>query len=139
MTRINRDLNEQQQTRVLILNSGAAWARELKALLERQRFQTFAVSTASDALNLIFSSETPFSLVIVDADESQQVGIDFIEKLSKIPKHQSTPVLLTVSNTVHPAQLAEYGRAGATAYLTRPFEAARAINIIKVLSGLRSR
>jgi two-component system, chemotaxis family, chemotaxis protein CheY len=95
----------------------------------------YAVSEAGDGADgLRKANAGKFDLIITDLNMPVMDGLTMIEELRKIPAHSGLPIIfLTTESDAGMKQRAR--AAGATGWVTKPFEAENLVKIVKKVLG----
>ncbi len=95
----------------------------------------YTVSEASDGADGIRKANAgKFDLIITDLNMPVMDGLTMIEELRKIPAHSGLPIIfLTTESDASMKQRAK--AAGATGWITKPFEAENLVKIVKKVLG----
>ncbi len=95
----------------------------------------YTVSEAGDGADGIKKANAgKFDLIITDLNMPVMDGLTMIEELRKIPAHSGLPIIfLTTESDAGMKQRAK--AAGATGWITKPFEAENLVKIVKKVLG----
>ncbi len=95
----------------------------------------YTVNEASDGADGIRKANAgKFDLIITDLNMPTMDGLTMIEELRKIPAHSGLPIIfLTTESDATMKQRAK--AAGATGWITKPFEAENLVKIVKKVLG----
>jgi two-component system chemotaxis response regulator CheY len=95
----------------------------------------YSVSEASDGVDGIQKANAgKFDLIITDLNMPNMDGLTMIEELRKIPAHCGVPIIfLTTESDAALKQRAK--AAGATGWVTKPFQADALLKIVKKVLG----
>ncbi len=95
----------------------------------------YTVNEASDGADGIRKANAgKFDLIITDLNMPVMNGLTMIEELRKIPAHSGLPIIsLTTESDAGMKQRAK--AAGATGWITKPFEAENLVKIVKKVLG----
>ncbi|MGO4682394.1 response regulator [Hyphomicrobium sp. 2TAF46] len=95
----------------------------------------YSVSEAGDGADGIRKANAgKFDLIITDLNMPVMDGLTMIEELRKIPAHCGVPIIfLTTESDAGMKQRAK--AAGATGWVTKPFEAENLVKIVKKVLG----
>lgn len=104
---------------ILIVEDDADIAAFLKQELSRY-FQTETAADGEEALTLLHSSPSTFSLVITDAMMPRMNGFELIRRLRRDEPTRHLPVIMLTALDAQEQQLKGM-EAGADAYITKPF------------------
>ncbi|CAA2143821.1 response regulator [Hyphomicrobium sp. ghe19] len=95
----------------------------------------YSVTEAVDGADGIRKANAgKFDLIVTDLNMPVMDGLTMIEELRKIPAHCGTPIIfLTTESDAAMKQRAK--AAGATGWLTKPFDAETLVKIVKKVLG----
>lgn len=85
-----------------------------------------------DALDKLKNSDNKIDLFIVDIDMPIMNGIEFVGEVRKLSNYSSTPILILTTQTDEKVQNAAK-KAGANAWIVKPFEKEEFLKLIKTL------
>lgn len=94
----------------------------------------FEVIAMEDGLQALAWAQThpPVDLVLSDVNMPHLDGIDLVRSLRSIAVYQQVPVIMLTTES-SPYRKQEAKLAGATAWVTKPFEATKVIALIRAL------
>ena len=114
---------------VLSVDDSTVMQQLIKNTLSAE-YRVVLCSSAVQALSLI--NQEPIAVVLLDVTMPEMDGLDFCRTVRSIPKFQSLPIVMLTARDSGLDRL--QGRlAGATEYLTKPFDADQLRNIIQNL------
>jgi two-component system, chemotaxis family, chemotaxis protein CheY len=91
----------------------------------------FAVTQAADgAEGLAKATQSPFDLVITDLNMPVMDGMELIRRLRALPAYAGKPILFLTTES-DAAVKAQAKTAGATGWITKPFEPDRLVTIVR--------
>lgn len=100
--------------------------------LEPHGYRVVQACDGQDGLTKFLSGR--FSLVVTDLNMPVMNGIDMIQKLRAEPAGAGVPIVMLTTET-SPEMKAKGKAAGATGWLSKPFDAEMLISIIRKLAG----
>jgi two-component system, chemotaxis family, chemotaxis protein CheY len=117
---------------ILTVDDSASIRQAIKIALRSEGHEIHEATDGREGLRL--ADERTFDLILVDLNMPEMDGMTMIRELRKKPAHAGVPVLfLTSESDTDVKQQAK--TAGATGWLTKPFEASQLIKIVnKVLA-----
>jgi len=114
---------------VLSVDDSTVMQQLIKNTLSAE-YRVLLCSSAVQALSLI--NQEPIAVVLLDVTMPEMDGLDFCRTVRSIPKFQSLPIVMLTARDSGLDRL--QGRlAGATEYLTKPFDADQLRTIIQNL------
>ena len=114
---------------VLSVDDSTVMQQLIKNTLSAE-YRVVLCSSAVQALSLI--NQEPIAVVLLDVTMPEMDGLDFCRTVRSIPKFQSLPIVMLTARDSGLDRL--QGRlAGATEYLTKPFDADQLRTIIQNL------
>jgi two-component system chemotaxis response regulator CheY len=116
---------------ILIVDDSATMRKMVSEVLVKAGYQVVTRINGSDALKKI--DENRIDLVITDFNMPQMGGIPLIRNLRTLPRFRFTPILVLTTET-DAAKRAEGKSAGATGWVTKPFDPERLIQVVKRLA-----
>lgn len=111
---------QSQQPTILAVDDSTLMQEMIKQAMAKD-YNVIVADTALDALSLIYHQ--PIAILLLDVCMPGVDGLDLCRTLRSLPQFYDLPILmLTARNTIFDKVQARL--AGATAYLTKPFDAA---------------
>ena len=107
-----------KKERVLVVDDEPSIRKYLQTLLEVDGYEVRAVSTGTDALELVQQGDRP-DFVVLDVLMQEMNGLETLRRLMQIDRTLNV-IMLSCSNEV--TSVVEAIRLGAQDYLTKPFE-----------------
>lgn len=101
----------------------------LKLVLESQGYKMELACDGEEAIQKIRISSN-FDIIVTDINMPNMDGIAFIKEIRKMDSYRTTPVLV-LSTESRPEKVAEGKKAGANAWLIKPFKPNELISILK--------
>lgn len=119
----------------LIVDDSRSSRCAVRETLRQARWLCTEAGDGTEALEILRNAERLPRLILTDADMPRMSGGELLTALGKNEIFKSIPVIMITSRTdeKHRRDALE---AGASAYLTKPFEAARLIEKINELTGV---
>jgi len=108
--------------KILVVEDSPMVQKLFKRALEQHGFEVVTSEHGREALEI--AAETHFDLVFTDLNMPFINGIDFTEQLRQREDYKTTPIILVSSDSVS-SRKAEAKAAGATGWITKPFDAAK--------------
>jgi len=95
----------------------------------------YTVLQANDGADgLVKAKCTRADLVVTDLNMPQMDGLSLIRELRKLPSYQGVPILFLTTES-DAAKKAEAKAAGATGWITKPFQQAQLLAVVKKVLG----
>ena len=104
---------------VLTLDDSPVIHQLIKRILEPE-YRVITVDNAVDALSIIYHQ--PISVLLLDVQMPDVTGLEFCRTVRSLPQFQHLPVIMVTSQD-SPFDQVKGRLAGATEYLTKPFNA----------------
>lgn len=114
---------------VLSLDDSPVIHQLVKRALEPE-YQVITVDNAIDALSNIY--DQPVSILLLDVQMPDVNGLEFCRTLRSLPQFQHLPVIMITSQD-KPFDRVKGQLAGATEYLTKPFDAEKLREMVQRL------
>jgi len=113
-----KQLRQNQDIRVLIIEDSFSFRSSLQDVLLRQMYDVTGVETAEDGLKLL--GEEEFTLAIVDYELPGMDGVDFTRK-ARANHSRDDLAIVGISTSKTPLLSVRYIKAGANDFLPKPF------------------
>jgi two-component system, chemotaxis family, chemotaxis protein CheY len=95
----------------------------------------YAIMEADDGrAGLLMLARSGISMVICDINMPRMNGLEMLEALQRNPRLAAIPVIMLTSER-HPALMERAKTAGASAWITKPFNAEALLNAVVTLIG----
>ncbi len=120
-----------QELNALVVDDSATGRRIVQALLTVIGFKVFEANGFSEALELI--STRKFSLVTVDRILGDFDGVNLVKELRQHPACGDEPRILAVTGNVGKEHRDAFFKAGADAFLNKPFTVKELSEILKAM------
>lgn len=117
---------------ILCVDDSASMRQMIKLTLAGGGYDVIEASDGGDGLRKL--QEKPVNLVITDLNMPGMGGLTFIRELRKQPAFKGTPIIFLTTESDE-AKRAEAKAAGATAWITKPFQADRLLEIARRVLG----
>ena len=120
--------------RKILLADDSVTAQNMgKKILSDAGYQVFAVSNGSAALKK--ASELKPDVIVLDVYMPGYSGLEVCKRLKESPETAGIPVLLTVGK-LEPFKPEESKKAGADAFIVKPFEASELLAVVEKLEAM---
>lgn len=116
---------------VLALDDSLVIHQLIKRALESD-YQVITADNAVDALSLIYHQ--PIAVLLLDVQMPDVNGLEFCRTVRSLPQFQHLPIIMVTSQD-SPFDRVKGQLAGATEYLTKPFDAAQLRATIRKFIG----
>ena len=113
---------------ILFVDDSASIRALVKMILEEAGYNVLMSEDGQDAMK--FSDGQPIDLVITDLHMPRMNGIELIKKVRKIKDYRFVPILFLTTET-KPELKQEAKAAGATGWITKPFDKNKFLLVIK--------
>lgn len=104
--------------KILAVDDSLTVLASIKLALERRGFELCTARQAEEALNLLGKEKS--DLIITDLNMPGLNGIEFIRRVRAMANYRFTPIVMLTTESQQ-AKKEEARRAGATAWITKPF------------------
>lgn len=116
---------------VLVVDDSFSIRESIAFFLSETGFEIIKAQDGQDALNQLDGKT--IDLILTDLHMPKMNGIELISNVRKIDQYKRVPILLLTTETLNEKKIAAK-KAGATGWLSKPFEKDKLINVInKVL------
>ncbi|MFV3126199.1 response regulator [Niveispirillum sp. KHB5.9] len=92
------------------------------------------VQAGDGAEGLVKAQEAPVDLVVTDLNMPVMNGLDLIRALRKLPAYKGVPILFLTTES-DAAMKAEAKAAGATGWITKPFQQEQLLTVVRKVIG----
>ena len=130
-TGLNFNNQNTHELNALVVDDSATGRRIIQALLTVIGFKVFEANGPSEALTLI--STQKFSLITVDRILGDLDGVDLVKELRQHPSCGDEPRILAVTGNVGKEHREAFFKAGADAFLNKPFTVKELSEMLKAL------
>ena len=117
-----------EKQKVLIVDDSESMRFVISYCLNEAGFHVIEASDGQEALRIAQSSH--YDVIITDINMPNMNGYDFIEAVRKTSKNRHAPILTLTTNTSQDA-VAKGKAAGATGWLTKPFNDEMLLNVMR--------
>ncbi len=115
----------------MVIDDSITGRRILNALLSVLGFTVIGAQNPCEALAAL--DKHTFSLIIVDRNLGDFDGVELVQQLRKNPKCGDTPRILAVTGNVGKSHSDAFFKAGADAFLNKPFNVKELSEMLKAL------
>jgi two-component system chemotaxis response regulator CheY len=117
-----------QQKKILFVDDSASIRALVKMILENAGY---AVTLGTDGQNALEQlNGIPYDLIITDLHMPRMNGMELIRKIRKMNEYRFVPILFLTTETKAEIKR-EAKAAGATGWITKPFDNEKLLQIIK--------
>ena len=116
---------------ILIVDDSVSMRQMTKIILKGAGYQVVEAKDGNEALELISDS---IDLIITDYNMPNMNGITLIKEIRGGTKNKSVPILMLTTET-DPGRKEEGKQAGATGWLTKPFDKESLLKVIQKVLG----
>lgn len=95
----------------------------------------FAAASGAEALDLLNQSDRSFDCLLLDINMPGMDGIELCGHIRRLPAYRTTPIIMLTAMT-EKKYIEDAFKAGATDYLTKPFEVAEVGARLRVIEAL---
>ena len=119
-------------TRILAADDSASMREMVKISLGSAGFEVTSAADGEEALRLAASST--FDLVLLDVNMPLRDGFEVTRALRAEPGYRNTPILMLTTESSADSKR-EGKSAGATGWITKPFQQAQLLAVVKKVLG----
>ena len=105
--------------RIMTVDDAATIRKLVSMTLTDEGYEVRQAADGEEALQLL--QEKRFDIVITDINMPKLNGIELVRRLRALPDYRTTPILLLTTES-DPAKKQEGKAAGATGWITKPFQ-----------------
>lgn len=117
---------------ILVIDDSPSMRAMVSFTLHEHGYQVKEAENGADALTQLDEACSPYDLIIADVNMPKMDGIDFVRQARTRPAYKYTPVIMLTTETA--SERIESARsAGATAWLVKPFQPDRLLEVAKRL------
>ena len=106
--------------KILVVEDSLMVQKLFKRALEQHEFEVDTCENGREGLDLIANKQ--YDLIFTDLNMPYINGIDFTRRVRQIEHYQHVPIILVSSDSM-PAKKQEAKDAGASGWITKPFDA----------------
>ena len=117
---------------VLCVDDSASIRQMVKLTLSQAGYQVFQASDGAEGLAK--AREQPVNLVVTDLNMPIMNGLGLIRELRKLPAYKGVPIIFLTTES-DPAIKQEAKSAGATGWITKPFQQEQLIGVVRKMIG----
>ncbi len=114
---------------IVIVDDSESIRELLKMMLEEEGFHLLVGKDGKDALKF-FNGHQPIDLLLTDLHMPNMNGMELIKAVREIPDFRYMPILFLTTETKLETKK-EAKEAGATGWITKPFDKERLLSVIK--------
>ena len=114
--------------KILSLDDSVTMLQSVKITLKAKGYEVATFTKGSEALNNL--TRDKYDLIITDLNMPEMDGITFIQKVRTIPSYKFTPILVLTTES-QAAKKEQARKAGATAWITKPFTAEQLLMVVE--------
>lgn len=109
--------------RILTVDDAATMRRLVSYTLRSEGYEVLEAEDGEDALRLLQSQTEAqgVDVIITDINMPRMDGIELVRRLRGLPQFKATPILMLTTES-DPAKKQEGKQAGATGWITKPFQ-----------------
>jgi two-component system, chemotaxis family, chemotaxis protein CheY len=117
-------------TRLALVVDDSSMVRQMVGrTLTGAGFQVIEGVNGADALAKLTAQTSKVTLILTDLNMPVMDGLEFIRRVRALPAHKQTPVLMLTTET-QDAKKKEGRAAGATGWLTKPFNPDQMLQVV---------
>lgn len=105
--------------RIITVDDAATMRRLVSYTLRSQGYEVVEAEDGEDALRVLAAQAV--DVVITDINMPRMDGIELVRRLRALPQFKTTPILMLTTES-DPAKKQEGRNAGATGWITKPFQ-----------------
>jgi two-component system chemotaxis response regulator CheY len=117
---------------VLCVDDSASIRQMVKLTLSQAGYQVFQASDGAEGLAK--AREQPVNLVVTDLNMPIMNGLGLIRELRKLPAYKGVPIIFLTTES-DPAIKQEAKSAGATGWITKPFQQEQLVGVVRKMIG----
>ncbi len=114
----------------MVIDDSAGVRTLARMALEKAGYAVVEACDGSDALGKLTDARA--SLILCDINMPQMDGLTFVQRIKDLPLHRHTPVLM-MTTVIDPTMKAAARKAGAVAWINKPFEPRSLVNAVERL------
>jgi two-component system alkaline phosphatase synthesis response regulator PhoP len=126
----------ESRRRVLVADDEPHIGRIIKMKLEHGPFEVTLVYDGKEAIEAIGRETPPYDLALLDLMMPELSGLDVLEWIRQSPQQDMAAVILTAAGQDEQQQAAM--KAGATAFITKPFSPKKLYALVASLTGVEA-
>jgi two-component system chemotaxis response regulator CheY len=117
---------------VLCVDDSASIRQMVKLTLSQAGYQVFQASDGAEGLAK--ARELSVNLVVTDLNMPVMNGLGLIRELRKLPAYKGVPIIFLTTES-DPAVKQEAKSAGATGWITKPFQQEQLVGVVRKMIG----
>ena len=117
---------------VLCVDDSASIRQMVKLTLSQAGYQVFQASDGAEGL--VKARELSVNLVVTDLNMPIMNGLGLIRELRKLPAYKGVPIIFLTTES-DPAIKQEAKSAGATGWITKPFQQEQLVGVVRKMIG----
>jgi two-component system, chemotaxis family, chemotaxis protein CheY len=117
---------------VLCVDDSASIRQMVKLTLSQAGYQVFQASDGAEGLAK--ARELSVNLVVTDLNMPVMNGLGLIRELRKLPAYKGVPIIFLTTES-DPAIKQEAKTAGATGWITKPFQQEQLVGVVRKMIG----
>jgi two-component system chemotaxis response regulator CheY len=117
---------------VLCVDDSASIRQMVKLTLSQAGYQVFQASDGAEGLAK--ARELSVNLVVTDLNMPVMNGLGLIRELRKLPAYKGVPIIFLTTES-DPAIKLEAKTAGATGWITKPFQQEQLVGVVRKMIG----
>ena len=117
---------------ILCVDDSASIRQMVKMTLTGAGYAVIQANDGADGLEK--ARQSAVQLVVTDLNMPVMNGIGLIKELRKLPTYKGVPIIFLTTES-DPAMKAEAKSAGATAWITKPFQQEQLVGVVRKVIG----
>ncbi len=117
---------------ILTVDDSASVRQMVRLTLSGAGYQV--TEAADGAAGLKQAQAVPAQMVVTDLNMPVMDGMTFIRELRKLPAYKGVPIIFLTTES-DPARKQEAKQAGATGWITKPFQQEQLLSVVKKVLG----
>jgi len=117
---------------ILIVDDAASMRGLVAMTLRNAGYEVIEASDGRDALNKLKSCRV--NLIVTDLNMPNMDGITFIKTVKSMPTYKLIPIIMLTTESQEEKKL-EGQKAGAKAWIVKPFKPDTLVNVVKKIIG----
>ena len=117
---------------VLTVDDFASMRQMVRLTLSGAGFQVIEASDGADGLSKARAGA--MDMVVTDLNMPVMNGLELIRELRKLPAYKGVPIIFLTTES-DPAMKQEAKAAGATGWITKPFQQEQLVSVVKKVLG----
>jgi two-component system chemotaxis response regulator CheY len=117
---------------ILCVDDSASMRQMVKLTLSAAGYQIDEAGNGAEGLAK--AQAAPANMVLTDLNMPVMNGLEFIRELRKLPTYKGVPIVFLTTES-DPAMKQEAKQAGATGWITKPFQQEQLLAVVKKVLG----